>query len=65
MAMVISVQHLEQISAALKSDVIRCHKIVRFTVHKTQHLPAAAPHVIVICHVNIKHQLLLQGLEGA
>lgn len=28
-------------------------------------LPAAAPDIIIICHVNIKHQLLLQGLEGS
>ena len=27
-------------------------------------LPAATTHVIIVSHINIKHQLLLQSLEG-
>ncbi len=28
-------------------------------------IPAATSDIIIVCHVNVKHQLLLQGLEGS
>lgn len=69
-AMVIRVQHFEQMSAALyrvsnhitetQLKVADMIKMIGNTV-----LPAAAPDIIIICHVNIKHQLLLQGLESS
>lgn len=74
MAMVIRVQHLEQMSAALKSEFVLSRCSDRPDMLNYQHsnqmnhitqLPAAASDIIIICHVDIKHQLLLKGLEGS
>lgn len=45
-----------------KVDLDLVHKIYK---KNPQDLPAAASYIIIICHIDIKHQLLLQGLEGS
>lgn len=68
-AMVIRGQHFKQISAALNR--VSSHTEMQLKVAEMVKingntvLPAAAPDIIIICHVDIKHQLLLQGLESS
>lgn len=70
MAMVIRVQHLQQMSAALKWEFTLAQwcdrqEILKFnSINHSINSPAAASDIIVVRHVDVKHQLLLQGLEG-
>lgn len=38
---------------------------IKYTTFFFSFLPATASNIIIICHIDIKHQLLLQGLEGS
>lgn len=68
MAMVISVQHLGQMSAALQEKHLLIHvegkQIPWHTSSISYVLPAAGADIIVVGHVDVKHELLLQSLEA-
>lgn len=64
MAIVMRVQHLEHMSAELEHSH---HYLLSVTSpHSNRRgLPAASPHIIVVCHVDVKDQFFLLSLESS
>ena len=60
MANLISVQHLEQISAPLER---RFAARLSVLVVVARSLPATESHVIIICHVDVEDEFTFDGIE--
>ena len=69
MAIVMRVQHLEHMSAELGQDDHYSLSVISPPPPTPQQSmpssPATSPHIVIVCHVNVKHQFFFLSLESS